>query len=168
LIAVLPFLAVPLALVYRRYPGPTGALALVSFLMMLGPTSTRPQAGWDGHVIDRLTSKSLEGYGDTVTTFVGVTGPARIGPVILVVGAAIVAGVASAHPRKPTARDVTLAVSAVLAWGVGWIVIPTVLRASRVSDDVSAVLGFTVAALIVSAFCLLHKRVSHARLGVRA
>lgn len=47
LITILPFLGLPLALAFRRWPGPTIALAAASAATMLTATSTHPLTGYE-------------------------------------------------------------------------------------------------------------------------
>ena len=70
LIPILPFLAVPLALAFRRFPAVTLALAVPSAVLMMVATTTLPLIGfdWTGYWAHVLDAASFE---HTVATILG-------------------------------------------------------------------------------------------------
>jgi hypothetical protein len=115
LIPLLPFLAVALAPAFRALPVTTGALALVSGLVMALLTSTRALAGYDGRWLDRLEAGETT---PTAASLLGVTGWYAILP-FFAAGAAALAlalALAASHSVRPHAWDTLLACVAVLAW----------------------------------------------------
>jgi hypothetical protein len=153
LIPAIPFLAVPLAIAYRRFPAATAALAGVSIAWMVAVTVTHPQASWDGHVLDRLTASGFRSYARTATELVGVSGPARLvlfalALVVAVAGAAVAAGV-----RRPRAWDLASAAVALGAWVVVAVGAQALLE-SEVERTVGALLALALALGMVAAVWL--------------
>jgi hypothetical protein len=158
LIVVVPFLAVPLALAYRRFPAATAALAAISIAWMVAVTLTHPQASWDGHVLDRLTSPRFGSYTQTATELVGVSGPARLLPFVLAVFVAVTGAAVAAGLRTPGWRGLATAAIAVL----GWIVV--LAGASRLIDSglnstLSHVFALGLGFAVVGAVVLFDRRV---------
>jgi hypothetical protein len=126
LIPMLPFCAVPLALVLRRYPALTLALALPSTVLMLVAATTQPMIGFDStgywaHVLD------LASFEHTVATILGAgNGWGGILPFLLAVGAGIALAVA-ATGRLSMARGTLGAALAVAAWACAAIAAPDLL-----------------------------------------
>jgi hypothetical protein len=117
LIPLVPFVAVPLAFAYRRFPLPTAALGAASAVLMLAPTATHPLAAWDGHVLDRLLSAGLEGYSATIPALIGVTGWYDVLPMFAAAAAAVLfAGLATPRPSATIWR-LASTVFALVAWG---------------------------------------------------
>jgi hypothetical protein len=117
LIPVLPFLAVPLAIAWRRFPATTLALAIPSVLTMAAATVTLPMIGngdtgiWV-HLID------VGNFEQTVASALGTdNGWLALSPFLVALGAALALAV-SATPRLAFSRDATLAAGAVIAWAV--------------------------------------------------
>ena len=115
LIPVLPFLAFPLALAFRRIPVTTIALAAVSAIIMGSITATHALAGYDGEWLRRFEDRA---FTSTAASLVGVTGWYTILPffVALVLGAI---AVGAATPALRVSRGETaLGLAAVLAWAL--------------------------------------------------
>jgi hypothetical protein len=111
LIPVLPFLAVPLALVVHRLPLTTAAFAVVSALAMAAVTTTGPLLAYDGRWHERLADGWFGGRSwITVVPFV-------------LAGAAAVVLAVRAVPALP-ARDRWTALAALGGWALvaaaGW------------------------------------------------
>jgi hypothetical protein len=128
LITVLPFLACPLGLAMRRFPGPTIALAAVSITTMAILTVTHPLVGYENETVvwTRLLSKGE--FQPTIASAFGLgRGWGGIWPFVLAaVGAVVVA--AAATPRvRLAARGLISGVLALLAWAVFAALAPTVL-----------------------------------------
>jgi hypothetical protein len=117
LVPILPYLALGLALTYRRLPATTVALAIPSALWMLLATLTYPLIGFQGTGlwVDDFTSGLLE---HTVLTVFGVhSNWIAIVPLLLAVAGAAAFAVASTPRTRPvTARDARMAAGAIAAW----------------------------------------------------
>ena len=118
LIPVLPFLAVPLALAWRRWPATAVALAGASVLLMATATATLPLIGNDdigywGHVVE------MESFEHTVASAVGLdNGWLAVSPfVAALLGAALLAARATG-PVEWRSRERVAAVGIVLLWAV--------------------------------------------------
>src|SRR5436305_7238841 len=99
LMPIVPFLALPLALAYRRYPLTTFALALPSALFMLSATLTFPMIGDDfvGFWSQLIAASNFE---PTFVTSLGAGhGWEGIAPVLVVAGLAAAFAVAAVRPR---------------------------------------------------------------------
>jgi hypothetical protein len=139
LIPMLPFLAVPLALAWRRWPLTTGALAAVSAGIMLAATATDPLLP-DG--ADPARWWHLLVHGDFTRTIA-----LGIAPFVLLVAAAVVL-VARATPRlSPGRHDLAGAVAALVGWLVTLRGGPALLR----HGDLGAVGALLLALLVVAA-----------------
>ncbi|PTL59690.1 hypothetical protein [Paraconexibacter algicola] len=118
LIPMLPFLAVGLACAWRRYPGPTLALAVPSAVTMVVATITMPLIGPGGTAtwMDRL---EIANFQHTFLSVLGLdNGWAAIAPVLLLFAAAAVLAARSA-PRLALLRgQARPAALTLLAWGV--------------------------------------------------
>lgn len=115
LIPILPFLAVPLTIAYRRFPAATLGLAVASALMMLAATTTQPLLGNDSigywaHVVE------LASFEHTIATLLGAgNGWGGLAPFVVAVAAAAV--LAALATRRPSLKGgVVPAVGAVLSW----------------------------------------------------
>jgi len=127
LITALPFLAVPIALAFRRFPGPTLALAGASVVAMTIPTVTRPMVSAEG---DTGMWTRLAGGGQfqaTIATLAGVRDAwVALLPFFLPAAAsmAIVAAITRfALPRRQVVAGV-LALAAWVPWAAlmpGWL-----------------------------------------------
>jgi hypothetical protein len=124
MIPALPFLALGLAVAYRRMPAMTLAMAIPSVVMMLAGSMTYPLLGDNG------TGTWARDVGDgilehTVLTVVGVrNGWLAALPLFAAVAAAI-AFAAKATPRRPLG-DIRVPSMAILAWAILSAVGPTV------------------------------------------
>jgi hypothetical protein len=126
LIPILPFLAVPLALAFRRYPAVTLALAVPSTVLMMVATTTQPLIGFDwtgywAHVLD------LASFEHTVATVLGAgNGWGGIAPFAAAIAAAIALAV-SASARLSLAGGALPAALAVAVWACLAIAAPDLL-----------------------------------------
>jgi hypothetical protein len=115
LIPMLPFLAVPLGLAFRRFPALTLALAIPSAGFALVSTTTMPLIGfdWAGYWAFWLGSGTFE---HTIATVLGAgNGWGGLAPFIVAVGAAVALAVA-ASDRLTVAGDALYALTALLVW----------------------------------------------------
>jgi hypothetical protein len=133
LIPMLPFLAVPLALAFRRYPAVTLALAVPSTVLMVVATATHPLIGSDGtgvwaHVLD---TGSFE---HTVATIAGAgNGWGGMLPFFIAVALAIGLGI-SASDRVSFAGGTLASALAVGLWACAAIAAPDILGESSSSE----------------------------------
>jgi len=130
LISALPFLGVPLALVFRRMPGPAIALALASAVVMATATITDPLI--ENEADTGLWGPALAGgeFQQTILSAAGLTeGWLAAAPFVLLVGAAVaLAGVAAGSERLALSpRQAGLGIAAVAAWAVFAVLGPSVL-----------------------------------------
>lgn len=148
LMPVIPFLALPLVLAYRRFPVTTLALAVPSALFMLTATLTFPLIGDNaiGFWGKLLKASNFE---PTVATPLGAGhGWGAIAPV-LIAAALAAALAASATGRLPQVQgDTRRAALAVVGWGAAAIVVPWAL------GGLSALRGDGGAAELIAAFAL--------------
>jgi hypothetical protein len=117
LTTMLPFLAVPLGIAYKRWPGPTIALAAVSLTTTIVATITHPLTGYETETVvwARYLRQGL--FQPTLATAVGLGRSwGGIWPFFLAVGGAILLA-ALATPRTRLTRNSLLAGVALL---VGW------------------------------------------------
>ena len=146
LMPLVPYLALPLALAYRRFPVTTFALAVPSALFMLTATLTHPLIGDDfvGFWAKLLGASNFEA---TFFTPLGAGhGWEGIFPVLgLALLAAALAGL-SARALPRARADVRRAALAVAGWGVAAACVPWVLGGQ------SAVGGDSGAAALIAVF----------------
>jgi hypothetical protein len=126
---LLPFLAFPIALSLKRFPGPTVALAAVSITTTAVATITHPLVGYENETVTwmRYLSKGL--FQPTIASAYGLgRGWGGIWPFLLAAGAAVLAA-AWATPRlalSPAAlRGGALAL---VGWALFAALAPTLLR----------------------------------------
>jgi hypothetical protein len=162
LMPLIPFLALPLVLAYRRFPLTTLGLAVPSALFMVTATLTFPLIGNDdvGFWAKLVKAANFE---NTVATPLGAGhGWGGIAPVLIAI--VLAAGLAAvATGRLPhVAGDARLAALAVAGWGVAAATLPWVLGArSAVGGDgnAAALIGtFTGAGLAVVGAVALTRR----------
>jgi hypothetical protein len=128
LITVLPFLAVPLALAFRRYPGPTIALAAVSIVASVAATITHPLVGYETETVIWTRLLGQGSFQPTIASAFGLgRGWGAIWPFFLAAGAALVLAVL-AMPRVRLSGGALLAgVLTLLGWALFAALAPTVL-----------------------------------------
>jgi hypothetical protein len=136
LIATLPFLCFPLALTFRRWPGPTIALAAVSIVALGIPTITRPLPG--GETDLRVWTDLLES-GHLSPTAVSIT---RIDnewlamlPVFAAAVAALVLTVRSAPRLVMSWRSAAAGALIVAGWAAFAMLGPNLLGIDRAAAD---------------------------------
>jgi hypothetical protein len=128
LIAMLPFLAAPMAIAFKRFPGPTVALAAISIVTSVTAAITHPLVGYETEVVIWARLLGRASFQPTIASAVGLgRGWGAIWPFFLAAGAALALAVRSA-PRMRLSRETLLAgVLAVLAWALFAALAPTVL-----------------------------------------
>jgi hypothetical protein len=128
LTTMLPFLAVPLGIVFKRFPGPTIALAAVSITATVIATITHPLVGYENEtvVFTRYLSKGL--FQPTIASAIGLgRGWGGIWPFLLTAGGAVVLAVLASSRVRLTAAQLGGGVLALLAWGLFAALAPTAL-----------------------------------------
>src|SRR3954451_8895038 len=131
LMPLVPFLALPLALAYKRFPVTTFALAVPSALFMLTATLTFPLIGNDevGFWAKLIDAANFE---PTVATPLGAGhGWPGIAPVLALALLAAGLGVAATRPGPRVAGDVRYAALAVLGWLAVAMSVPLLLGADE-------------------------------------
>jgi hypothetical protein len=128
LTTMLPFLAVPLGVAFKRFPGPTIALTGVSVAAMVIATITHPLVGYENETVIWARLLGNGNFQPTIATAYGLgRGWGGIWPFLLAAGGGLVlAGWATARMRL-TATALIAGVLAVLAWALFAWIAPTVL-----------------------------------------
>jgi hypothetical protein len=128
LITMLPFLAFPIALALRRFPGPTLALAAVSITTMVVATITHPLVGYENETVIWMR---LLGKGSFQPTIASAFGLGRswgaIWPFLLAAGAAVLLAVRAAPRVRLPGRELAAGVLALAAWALFAALAPTLL-----------------------------------------
>ncbi len=128
LTTMLPFLAFPLAIAFKRYPGPTIALAVVSIATTMIATITHPLVGYENEtaVWTRFLSRGF--FQPTIASAFGAgRGWGAIWPFLLAGGLGVLlAGVATRRMRLD-GRALAAGAAALLAWGLFAALAPTAL-----------------------------------------
>jgi hypothetical protein len=128
LITMLPFLAFPIALALRRFPGPTLALAGVSIATTVIATITHPLVGYENETViwTRLLGKGA--FQPTIASAFGLGRSwGAIWPFLLAAGAALLA-CAGAMPRlRLPGRELGAGLLALVAWALFAALAPTLL-----------------------------------------
>lgn len=121
LTTMLPFLAVPLGIAFKRFPGPTTALAAVSVTTTVIATITHPLIGYENEAVvwTRLLSGKHTLFQPTIASAFGAgRGWGGISPFLALAGAgALLAGTATARMRL-SARSLASGGLALAAWGL--------------------------------------------------
>jgi hypothetical protein len=128
LTTMLPFLAVPLGIAFKRWPAPTIALAAVSITTTVVATITHPLTGYETEVVIWARYLRQGFFQPTIATAIGLgRGWGGIWPFLLAAGGAIVLATL-ATPRLNMTRNSVLAALALLAgWALFAALAPTVL-----------------------------------------
>jgi hypothetical protein len=128
LTTMLPFLACPLGLALKRYPGPTVALAAISIATTVIATTTHPLVGYENETV---VWTRLLGNGEFQPTIASAFGLGRswggIWPFVLAAGGAVVLAVAATPRLALSMRAVGWAALALIGWGLFASLAPTVL-----------------------------------------
>jgi hypothetical protein len=128
LITLLPFLAFPIALALKRFPGPTIALAAISIATMAIATVTHPLVGYENETVTwmRFLSKGL--FQPTIASAYGLgRGWGGIWPFFLAAGAALLAATWATPRLSLSAATLRWGLLALLGWALFAALAPTVL-----------------------------------------
>jgi hypothetical protein len=125
---MLPFLAFPIALTLKRFPGPTIALAAISITTMTIATVTHPLVGYENETVTWVRYLSKGYFQPTIASAYGLgRGWGGIWPFFLFAGAAVLAA-AWATPRlRLSPGTLGWGVLAVVGWALFAALAPTVL-----------------------------------------
>ena len=157
-IPIIPFLALGIAPAFRRAPLVTGALALVSMLVMTSMTATHALAGYDLDWFHRIGTRDFD-Y--TVAWLVGVTGWYTILPFVAAIAAAAVVAVRAAPPMRPSTLEPLLAGVALLLWALVAAGAPPTTQLGGRADEMGAYSAAGLAAVVAVLACVA--AVWHAR-----
>jgi hypothetical protein len=128
LTTMLPFLAVPLGLAFKRYPAPTIALAGVSIATTVTATITHPLIGYETEAVvwARYLREGL--FQPTIASAYGLgRGWGGIWPFFLAAAGGIVAAVYASARVHITDRALGVGVLTLIAWALFAALAPTVL-----------------------------------------
>ncbi len=128
LTTMLPFLAVPLGIAYKRWPGPTIALSAVSLTTTIVATITHPLTGYETETVVWARYLRQGFFQPTIATAVGLgRGWGGIWPFFLAVGGAVVLA-ARATPRvRLTRNSLLVGLALLMGWALFAALAPTVL-----------------------------------------
>jgi hypothetical protein len=127
-ITMLPFLAFPIALALRRFPGPTLALAAASITTTVIATVTHPLVGYENETViwTRLLGKGS--FQPTIASAFGLgRGWGAIWPFALAAGAAIALAVRATPRLRLSGRELGAGLLALAGWGLFAALGPTAL-----------------------------------------
>jgi hypothetical protein len=128
LTTMLPFLAVPLGIAFRRWPGPTIALAGVSIATTVIATITHPLVGYENETVTwvRYLSKGL--FQPTIASAYGLgRGWGGIWPFFLAAGGAVLAAVSATPRLRLSTATFGWGLLTILGWALFAALAPTVL-----------------------------------------
>lgn len=125
---LLPFLAFPIALTLKRFPGPTIALAAISITTTVIATVTHPLVGYENETVTWMRYVSQGLFQPTIASAYGLgRGWGGIWPFFLAAGAAVLAA-AWATPRLAlSAASLRGGLLALVCWALFAALAPTVL-----------------------------------------
>jgi hypothetical protein len=128
LTTMLPFLAFPIAIAFKRYPGPTIALAAVSITTTVIATITHPLVGYENEVVVWTRFLGQGFFQPTIASALGAgRGWGGIWPFLLAAGGGVLlAGLATSGVRL-SAAALGAGALALLAWGLFAAIAPTAL-----------------------------------------
>jgi hypothetical protein len=128
LTTMLPFLAAPLGIAFKRFPGPTIALATVSIATTVIATITHPLTGYETETVVWARYLREGFFQPTIATAYGLgRGWGGIWPFLLAAGGGLVAA-AFASPRvRLTRASLGQGLLVLLAWALFAALIPTLL-----------------------------------------
>jgi hypothetical protein len=119
LISVLPFLSLPLALAFRRWPGPTVSLAGASIAAMLIATTTHPLTGYERETVIWARYFRDGFFQPTIASVFGAgRGWLAISPFFAAVAIGIGLVVAQTARLRLSRRQLGLGVAALGAWAI--------------------------------------------------
>jgi hypothetical protein len=128
LTTMLPFLVVPLGIAFKRFPGPTIALAAVSIATTVIATITHPLVGYETETVVWARYLTQGFFQPTIASAYGLgRGWGGIWPFLLAAGAGIVLGTLATPRVRLTLAGLGWGVAALVAWGLFAAIAPTAL-----------------------------------------
>jgi hypothetical protein len=128
LTTMLPFLAVPLGIAFKRYPGPTIALAAVSITATVIATITHPLVGYENETVVWTRYLGQGFFQPTIATAIGLgRGWGGIWPFLLAAGGAVVLAAFATSRVRLSAAALGAGVLALIAWALFAAIAPTLL-----------------------------------------
>jgi hypothetical protein len=128
LITLLPFLAFPIALALKRFPGPTIALAAISITTMVIATITHPLVGYENETVTWMRFLSQGFFQPTIASAYGLgRGWGGIWPFLLVAGAGVLVTVWATPRLRLSAATLRWGLVALVGWALFAALAPTVL-----------------------------------------
>jgi hypothetical protein len=128
LTTMLPFLAVPLGIAFKRFPGPTIALAAVSVATTVIATITHPLIGYENEAVVWTRYLSNHFFQPTIASSFGAgRGWGGIWPFLLAAGAGVLLVAFATSRMRLTLRSLGAGALALLAWGLFAALAPTEL-----------------------------------------
>jgi hypothetical protein len=125
---MLPFLAFPIALTLKRYPGPTIALAAISIATTVIATITHPLIGYENEAVTWMHYLSEGYFQPTIASAYGLgRGWGAIWPFFLAAGGAVLAAVWATPRLRLSASTLGAGVLALLGWALFAALAPTLL-----------------------------------------
>jgi hypothetical protein len=126
LTTVLPFLALPLALSFRRFPGPTIALAGVSAATMMIATATHPLIGYETETSTWTHYLSSGSFQPTIASAYGAgRGWVALLPFLVAIAAAVLLAAFATERMRLTPRTLAAGVAAAAVWGLLAAILPS-------------------------------------------
>jgi hypothetical protein len=128
LITTLPFLAFPIALTLKRFPGPTIALAAVSITTMVIATITHPLVGYENETVTWMRFLSKGFFQPTIASAYGLgRGWGAIWPFFLAAAGALLAAALATPRLRLSAATLRWGLVALVGWALFAALAPTVL-----------------------------------------
>jgi hypothetical protein len=128
LTTMLPFLAVPLALAFRRFPGPTIALAGASAMTMVAATITHPLTGYETETVVWARYLRQGFFQPTIATAYGAgRGWTAVLPFFAAIGSAAALAAYASRRFALTNRSIVAGLAALGGWALFAAVAPTAL-----------------------------------------
>jgi hypothetical protein len=128
LTTMLPFLAVPLGIAFKRFPGPTIALAAVSITTTVIATITHPLIGYETEAVVWARYLREGFFQPTIATAYGLgRGWGGIWPFLLAAGGGVLLAAWASERVRLTRASLAVGVAALAAWGLFAALAPTLL-----------------------------------------
>jgi hypothetical protein len=169
MVPALPFIALPLAAAYRRYPSCTIALAAASVVTMVTATATQPLIP-DANTGFWVSEVGAGTFQHTVALFVGVgKGWLAVVPFLVPVVAAVVFTVLATPPLAIERREAFAALGIVLGWAIVATVTPKLLGQAPASNAIILLaVAVGAGAVAVAAAALAASRAERIDVGASA
>ncbi len=128
LMTMLPFLALPIGIALKRYPGPTIALAGVSLTTTIVATTTHPLIGYENETVTWMRYVREGFFQPTIASAYGLgRGWGGIWPFFLTAGAAVVLATLATARTRISRASLTAGILALAGWCLFALLGPTLL-----------------------------------------